>query len=579
MQTNLHLQAFLSKEIPTSDASSNPRPSSGQDSHEDAEIFSDIVLTYMNQILMEEDSDEKLDMLQEHPALLAAEKSFYDILADTQFSSSSSNRPTFPSNHHSSDNDSLNPQGEPPAKSTNSRRTLQGVDNLEAEEGRSLKQSALGFDTEVPPEMLDALLFKECKGNRQVETCYKTSHGGTKSGTKKKLEKKESVVLDSLLIQCAQAISENDLPHAHKLLNQIRQHSTPFGDSNQRLAHCFANGLEARLTGGGGGGSVSYYFQSPPPATVSDMLKAHQIYLAAAPFKKISDFFAHQNILNVSGKSRRLHIIDFGIYHGFMWPCFLQRLSTLPGGAPMLRITGIDFPQPGFRPAERVEETGRRLSEYARRFDIPFQYHPIACKWEALQLEDFGIEEDEVLVVNCMNRLQNLADESVSPDNPRDQVLNTIRKLKPDVFVLGIVNGTYNTPFFLRRFKEAMFHFSALLDMLETNVGREDEHRRLLERHFFEREAFNVISCEGLERVERPETYKQWKTRSERAGLVQVPLDADIVRKSRWKLKRCYHKDFMVVEDGKWLLQGWKGRILYGLSAWRTRDRALKESS
>ncbi|XP_028556452.1 scarecrow-like protein 9 [Dendrobium catenatum] len=80
-----------------------------------------------------------------------------------------------------------------------------------------------------------------------------------------------------------------------------------------------------------------------------------------------------------------------------------------------------------------------------------------------------------------MYRLRNLADETVSLESPSDQVLRTIRKLNPNVFVLGVVNITYNAPFFVTRFKEALFHFSALFDMLETNVERENEQRRLLE--------------------------------------------------------------------------------------------------
>lgn len=413
--------------------------------------------------------------------------------------------------------------------------------------------------------MLDFLLHEECKQDKTVET-NSNSNASRKSRRKKKLEKTDAVDLNFLLLQCAEAVSNNELHRANGLLIQIRQSSSPFGDAEQRIAHYFANGLEARLAGGTGSGN--YYYPAALPS-MAVKLKAHQIYVSAAPFKKISDFFAHQTILNASENAARLHIIDFGIYHGFMWPCFMQRLSTLPGGPPRLRITGVDVPQPGFRPAERIEETGRRLTDYARRFNVPFEYHAIACKWESLRPEDFSIQQDEVLAVNCMYRLHNLADETVSADNPRDQLLHTIRKLNPMVFVLGVVNGTYNAPFFVTRFKEALFHFSALFDMLEMNVERENEHRRLLEMHCFEREILNVISCEGLERVERPEPYKQWRSRNERAALKLMPLDSDIVRKAKEKVKKCYHKDFVVDEDGKWLLQGWKGRTLFALSAWK----------
>ena len=104
--------------------------------------------------------------------------------------------------------------------------------------------------------------------------------------------------------------------------------------------------------------------------------------------------------------------------------------------------------------------------------------------------------------------------------------------------------------------------------MFEANLPREDEDRLLFEREVFGREAMNVIACEVTERVERPETYKQWQVRNQKAGFRQLPLKQDIMEEVRTKKLR-YHKDFVVGEDGNWMLQGWKGRIIYALSCWK----------
>lgn len=74
-------------------------------------------------------------------------------------------------------------------------------------------------------------------------------------------------------------------------------------------------------------------------------LKAYQIYLSVCPFKKFSYFFSIKMILKVAEKAKTLHVIDFGIIYGFIWPILIQLLSTRPGGPPKLRITGIDLPQ------------------------------------------------------------------------------------------------------------------------------------------------------------------------------------------------------------------------------------------
>ncbi|TQE00420.1 hypothetical protein C1H46_013928 [Malus baccata] len=78
----------------------------------------------------------------------------------------------------------------------------------------------------------------------------------------------------------------------------------------------------------------------------------------------------------------------------------------------------------------------------------------------------------------------------------------------------------------------------------------------------------NVVACEGLERVERPETYKQWQARYARIGFNQLPLDRELLKKVKTMSKVMgYHRDFRIEDDGQWMLQGWKGRIVIALTA------------
>ncbi|ONK76916.1 uncharacterized protein A4U43_C02F1220 [Asparagus officinalis] len=682
----LHQDQFL--DIPFQTLIENSSPE--RDSHDDSEIFSDIALNYIHQMLMDE--DDKIDNFHEYSALEAAEKPFYEILAQ-QYPPNSNPRSHSPdsTSPHYANSSSFTGEGsssssngviesnvpheysesqlpfefgsQPLFNSINSyRNTFQGswdglngvpnpflenlpawsfnkgveearkflpsddklVINLESnkfsvpfepkeerkfvevkpekeereflyssfgsrgrknphsdddtslEEGRSVKQSAVSNDDALRSDEFDEVLL--CHGDTfpkaindirealQHVVASKSSQNGHGKGRGKKQTKKEVVDLRTLLVHCAQMVAADDQRSTNELLKQIRQHSSPTGDGSQRLAHYFANALEARLAGTGREIYNSYRVKR---RTATDYLKAYQLYLAACPFKKLSHFFSNQTIMNVSEKAKSIHVVDFGISFGFQWPSLIQRLSARPNGVPKLRITGIDLPQPGFRPAERIEETGRRLADYARSFNVPFEYKPIASKWEDVRVEDLEIDKDEVLVVNCLFQFRYLADETVVVDSPRNMVLNTIRKMNPDVFIHGIVNGSYSAPFFVTRFREALYHFSALYDMLETIVPREDEQRLLIEREIFGREALNVIACEGLERMERPETYKQWQVRNLRAGFVQHHVNRDIVKKSRDKVRKYYHKDFNIDEDSRWLLQGWKGRIVYALSSWK----------
>ncbi|XP_042475710.1 scarecrow-like protein 9 [Macadamia integrifolia] len=462
------------------------------------------------------------------------------------------------------------------------RKHLPGEDP-DLERGRRIKQLAVYTEEAERTEMFDMVLLcdPEGKGESSLSTLHEAlqngrdkngqSNGSTggKSRGKKQGNKREVVDLRTLLIRCAEAVTKDDRRSADELLKQIRQNSSPYGDGLQRLAYYFADSLQARLDGSGSQRYIGTL--SNLRTSASDILRAYHLYLGVCPFKKLSNFFSNRTIFNVAEKAMRLHIIDFGILYGFQWPSLIQNLSNRPGGPPKLRITGIELPQYGFRPSARVEETGRRLADYAKKFNVPFEYNAIAQKWETITLEDLKIDRDEVLAVNCLYRFRNLLDETVVAENsPRNAVLNLIKRMNPDVFVQGVHNGAYGAPFFDTRFKEALFHFSAMFDMLEMNILPESHERILLEREIFAREAMNVISCEGSERVERPETFKQWQIRNVRAGLEQLPLNPVIMKKAKDKVKSSYHKDFDIGQEGNWMLQGWKGRIIYALSSWRS---------
>ena len=463
------------------------------------------------------------------------------------------------------------------------QKNHQDRDNDYTEEGRRNKHPAVYVEEPEPTELFDKVLLCQPTVDSvsftpheaaasQDEGNVKTQKNGRSKGStgkttrsRKQVNKGEIVDLSTLLTQCAQSVASNDQMTTTELLKQIRQHSSPYGDGTERMAYYFANALEARLANQ----PPLYMSLASNEDSAAEILKGYQVYISASPFKAMSNFYANRTILKVAEKAKRVHIIDFGILYGFQWPCLIQRLSVRPGGPPKLHITGIEFPQPGFRPAERVEETGRRLENYCKRFNVPFEYNVIAKKWETIQLEDLKIDRDELIVVNCIYRLKNIPDEMVAMNSPRDIVLELIKRINPEIFIHGVVNGTYNTPFFLSRFKEALFHFSALFDMFDATVPREDQHRMAFEKGVFARDAMNVIGCEGLERAERPETYKRWQARNLRAGFRQLPLNLELLNEVKRRVKSDYNKNFVIDKDGQWMLQGWKGRIIHALSCWK----------
>lgn len=449
------------------------------------------------------------------------------------------------------------------------------LEDNDYEDERSSKHSAVCEEEAELSEMFDRILLCTNAKGEPMPGC------GDLSDSSKKLRNvyngwnapswgpaitSDSVDVRTLLLNCAQSVAADDYKIANEQLKQIRQHASPSGNASQRLAHVFALGLEARMSGTG---SQLYASQKATRISSAEKLKAFQAYMSACPFKSNEFYFANRTIYEAALTSSTLHIVDFGIAYGVQWPILIKHLANRPGGPPKLRITGIELPQPGFRPAERVEETGRRLASYCERFKVPFEYNAIATKnWEMIKIEDLKLQRNEILAVNALARFENLLDETVVADSPRDGVLKLIRDMKPDIFVHSVVNGSYSAPFFVTRFREALFHYSSLFDMVDATLDREKEQRQNFEKAFYGREAMNVIACEGPERVERPETYKQWQVRNLRAGFKARRIERDLVSQVKCKVKAGYHKDFVFDEDGKWMLQGWKGRILYAISCW-----------
>ncbi|CAH9109201.1 unnamed protein product [Cuscuta epithymum] len=462
------------------------------------------------------------------------------------------------------------------------RKNHHHLDSNELEEERSSKQPAVYVEEELI-ETFDNVLLNDpndcCMnvapiGNKLPQNTLNDGgvpHNGGPAGkrhAKKKLQGDttgDAVDLRTLLIGCAQFVADDHRKSANEQLTHIRKHSSLNGDANQRLAYVLANGLEARLAGMG---TQLYTSRAPKRFTAVEKLKAYQVYMSACPFKKVSIGFTNKMIYVTSLEAKALHLIDFGIEYGFQWPALIQYLSVRPGGPPNLRITGIDLPQPGFRPAELIEETGRRLAKYCERFGVPFEYNTIAIRnWEKIKVEDLKLVRGEMVAVNCSYRLQDLLDETVIVDSPRDAVLNLIRKLNPSIFVHTVGNGSYSSPFFVNRFREALFYYSAFFDIFDNTLPRNDEQRFLFEQEFYGLESLNVIACEGEERIVRPETYKQWQVRTIRAGFNPLPLNPELMVKIA-KMKEGYHKYFMLDEDGNWMVQGWKGRILCASSCW-----------
>lgn len=589
--------------------------------HSHSDITLDATLNYITKILLEDDVAEKESSFHEESAVRAIEKPFYDILSKKYLhtvnkseilgqpetcpsfvvhnlsqQSGSGNLVTIPSSEFdkgkeegmkflpsidkfivnfraddlsvASTREQEEDEDDAFMRFRSRCKKKSNIDNLDHLEGRNRKISMLcSEETAIRNTLLDQLLLEHDNytqvASKLKEVVLREENNFSENDQGKVDD------LKNLLIRCSSAVYANDHQLAEELIKQIRNRSSLDGDGIQRMAFLFANALEARLTGTGGEAWRKINGKRIP---TSEFAKLAQLYITACPFPRVSICCSNRTILNAAEKASMLHIVDFGIGFGFQWPSLIQALSNQKTNAIKLRITGIDFPRPGFRPAELVEETGRRLEDYARSFNVPFEYRGITSKnWEAISLDDLNIRKEELLIVNCMYRLREVRDvEAVSFDSPRDRVIKLIYQMKPHIFIEGVLTIQSFSPFFTTRFRQSLTLYSSLFEISDILVPRDNKLRQMIESELLGRDILNVVACEGSDWTMKPESYKQWQQRNVRAGFEQIPLDPAIVKECREYLSKLYkNKIFFIEEDGNWLLQGWNGRAFDAFSAWK----------
>lgn len=206
----------------------------------------------------------------------------------------------------------------------------------------------------------------------------------------------EGLHLLTLLLQCAEAVSADNLEEANKMLLEISELSTPFGTSAQRVAAYFSEAMSARLVSS----CLGIYAALPPslvPHTHSQKIaSAFQIFNGISPFVKFSHFTANQAIQEAFEREERVHIIDLDIMQGLQWPGLFHILASRPGGPPYVRLTGLGTSQ------EVLEATGKRLTEFAEKLGLPFDFFPVADKIGNLDLERLNVSKREAVAVHWM---------------------------------------------------------------------------------------------------------------------------------------------------------------------------------
>ncbi|KAH7415281.1 hypothetical protein KP509_14G035900 [Ceratopteris richardii] len=382
------------------------------------------------------------------------------------------------------------------------------------------------------------------------------------------------VDINQLLLRCADAIGSSDNQAAMQALLRVKQFASPNGDGAQRMAYYFVDALEARLSGTGW--QVYFGQMGHQRASPKEIFKAGWTYMLNCPFAKATRYFVNQTILAVAKGAKVLHIIEYK-FTGFQYPSLFKMLAERPGGPPQVRLIAVNVPDHSMTSSQevilykRLEHTGRQVAACAASFGVPFHFTAWIGKTGTLEMKDYvnpNREPEEVLVVLSVYPLRYINEDILSPPEKRQKMLQKVLSLNPEAFIQGFVTASYSTPFFCRRFREALYHFECQYDMLDTFIDRENADRFTFESEILGRSVVNIVACEETHVVEKVEKYNQCFTSVSKVGFEQIPVNQDLQLQIQ-NILQSWHSNYTVANDLNYVLMGWKGCMLHALGVWK----------
>ncbi|XVE64261.1 hypothetical protein DITRI_Ditri07aG0086800 [Diplodiscus trichospermus] len=366
------------------------------------------------------------------------------------------------------------------------------------------------------------------------------------------------------IMEAASAISESKTDVANEILTRLAQVANAKGNSEQRFMECVLLALKSRVN------SV----ENPPPVAElfsKEHVATTQLLYDRSPCFKLGFLAANLAILDATldqPSCNKLHVIDFDIGQGGQYINLLYALSERVCGKPaMVKITAIADNVGD----ERLKMVSDNLSKIAGELGVCLKFNVVASfKISDLSRESLGCEPDEPLAVNFAYKLYRVPDESVSVENPRDELLRRVKRLAPRVVTLVEQEMNTNTATFSCRVGEACGYYGALFDSIESTVPRESPERVRLEEGL-RRKIANSVACEGRDRVERCEVFGKWRARMSMAGFELKPLSQSVAESMRARLKspNRVNPGFTVKEENGGVSFGWMGRTLTVASTWR----------
>ncbi|RCV07786.1 hypothetical protein SETIT_1G273300v2 [Setaria italica] len=363
-----------------------------------------------------------------------------------------------------------------------------------------------------------------------------------------------------LLSETAAAVADGNRTAAAAHLAALKTTVNPRGDAEQRLVAMMAAALSSRI----GPPSSQQLAELCGP----EQRAACQLLHDVSPCFGLALHGANLAILDAVAGQRAIHLIDFDVSVA-QHIALIQALASRRVAGTCLKVTAVADPASPFTPAltQALAATGQRLKRHAQQAGLEFRFNAVSCRAGEIDASRLGCEPGEALAVNLAFALSRVADESVSPANPRDELLRRVRALGPRVVALVEQELNTNTAPLAARFADACAHYGAVLESLDATLARDSPQRARAEEALANK-ATNALAREGPDRMERCEVFGKWRARFGMAGLRPVAIGQGIADRVKARLGHA-RPGFDVKLDSGRLGVGWMGRVVTVASAWR----------
>ncbi|CAL0333275.1 unnamed protein product [Lupinus luteus] len=371
------------------------------------------------------------------------------------------------------------------------------------------------------------------------------------------------------LLEAASAIHEGKNETALEILARLRRvGSNPNENSDQRLNNCMVMALKSRMN------SV----ENPPPVAElfsREHAESTQLMFENSVCFKVGFMAVNIAILEAAfeeGNEKGFCVVDFDIGQGKQYMSLFHIISARKSQSPIaMKVKILAVEENGGE--ERLRAVGEMLSRQAERLKIEFEFKVMAMtqKLDELTRESLCLDSDETVIVNFAFKLNRIPDESVSTENPRDELLRRVKGLAPRVVTLFEQEMNSNTAPFLARVAESCSYYGALFDSIDAVMGKDNSDRVRVEETL-SRNMCNSVACEGRDRVERCEVYGKWRARMSMAGFKLKPLSQNVAESIKSRLAMVnsrVNSGLTVKEENGAICFGWMGRTLTVASAWR----------